>query len=189
MDFEWAGETARHVGTVVHACLQRIAEDGVSAWTTAIGQEFGGHIQAELVRLGVASDERAAAGAKVVSALQRTLGDERGRWVLDRHREARSEWRLTGLISGRLVDVAIDRTFVDATGTRWIIDFKPGGHEGGDTEGFLDNELERYRAQLNQYATLVAALPGTGRNTIRLALYFPMLSGWREWAWQPEQQG
>ena len=63
---------------------------------------------------------------------------------------------------------------------------KTGGHEGGNTEGFLDNELERYRAQLNQYATLVAALPGTDRGPIRLALYFPMLSGWREWAWQPE---
>jgi hypothetical protein len=34
------------------------------------------------------------------------------------------------------------------------------------------------------YAALIAALhPADGKAPIRLGLYFPMLSGWREWAW------
>jgi ATP-dependent exoDNAse (exonuclease V) beta subunit len=186
VDFEWAGETARHVGTVVHGYLQRIAEIGVATWSAAEVDRAVVQIDAELERLGVATEEISAARAKVVGALKRTLADERGRWVLGAHRDARSEWRLTGWVADRFVNVAIDRTFVDQDGTRWIIDFKTGGHEGGDAEAFLDNERERYRPQLAQYASLVAALQQQRNlSSFRLALYFPLLSGWREWAWEP----
>ena len=33
IEFSWAGETARHIGTVVHRCLQRIAGDELKGWT------------------------------------------------------------------------------------------------------------------------------------------------------------
>ncbi|HEY6053844.1 MAG TPA: hypothetical protein VIU86_07910, partial [Gaiellaceae bacterium] len=46
-------------------------------------------------------------------------------------------------------------------------------HEGGEPERFLDRELERYAPQLTRYA---AAFPG---ETPALALYFPLLKGWR----------
>ena len=32
IEFSWAGETARHVGTVVHRWLQRIADDELRGW-------------------------------------------------------------------------------------------------------------------------------------------------------------
>jgi hypothetical protein len=32
IEFSWVGETARHVGTVVHRWLQRIAEDELRGW-------------------------------------------------------------------------------------------------------------------------------------------------------------
>jgi len=68
---------------------------------------------------------------------------------------------------------------------RWIIDFKTGSHEGGDVEAFLDNEQNRYRAQLDVYAAILNALDGVSQpREIRLGLYFPMLKGWREWGWQ-----
>ena len=51
-------------------------------------------------------------------------------------------------------------------------------HQGGDVEAFLDREHERYRAQLEKYAALLAR---TESRPIRLGLYFPLLNGWREW--------
>ena len=45
-------------------------------------------------------------------------------------------------------------------------------------EKFLDNEQERYREQLERYARLMAQRDA---RPIRLALYFPLLGGWREW--------
>ena len=84
------------------------------------------------------------------------------------------------------MNVAIDRTFVDEHGIRWRIDFKTGSHEGGNPDAFLDNEQRRYRTQLETYAALVHALSGAAEPApIRLGLYFPMLSGWREWEWSP----
>jgi len=77
--------------------------------------------------------------------------------VLDAHAEGRSEWRLTGITAGRRVNVVIDRSFVDAQGVRWIIDYKTSVHQGADTGAFLDNERERYRGQLEQYAALLRA--------------------------------
>ncbi len=85
---------------------------------------------------------------------------------------------------GALVNIAIDRTFVDDENVRWIIDFKTGSHEGGDVDAFLDNERKRYAAQLETYATILSAMEvASSETTIKLGLYFPMLKGWREWAW------
>ena len=83
--------------------------------------------------------------------------------------------------------MAIDRTFIDDEGVRWIIDYKTSVHEGADTDAFLNNERERYRAQLERYAALMSASGAPqgdllrGAQRIRLGLYFPLLAGWRAW--------
>jgi ATP-dependent exoDNAse (exonuclease V) beta subunit len=68
-------------------------------------------------------------------------------------------------------NLVLDRTFID-NGTRWIIDYKTSSHSGGDLEGFLQNEAERYREQLQQYRKAVAI---NESRPIRTALYFPLL--------------
>ena len=187
VDFEWAGETARHIGSVVHALLQRIAEEGVAAWSRERVLSVVSIIERELARRGVALNEMPGAVSRVVDALNNTLADSRGRWTLQAHGRARAEWRLTGLRDGRLVNIAIDRTFVDEQNVRWIIDFKTGSHEGADVDAFLDNERRRYAAQLETYAAILGGMRDTtGVKSIRLGLYFPMLKGWREWGWDCE---
>jgi ATP-dependent helicase/nuclease subunit A len=89
------------------------------------------------------------------------------------------------MVEAGLVNVALDRTFIDADDVRWIIDFKTGSHEGADVDAFLDNEQRRYSAQLEAYAALVQAM-SPEQKPMRLGLYFPMLGGWREWAWRGE---
>jgi ATP-dependent exoDNAse (exonuclease V) beta subunit len=180
VEFDWATETARHVGTVVHRELQRLARDG---GTLPQGGEAARTLLrryvAELAELGVPRDRRTAAAERVLDAVRRTLEDTRGRWLLhEAHRDAQSELALTGRVGADVVSVVIDRTFVDAAGVRWIVDYKTSSHEGAGLDAFLDNERERYRPQLERYASLVRAL---GPEPIRLGLYFPVLSGWREW--------
>jgi ATP-dependent helicase/nuclease subunit A len=61
---------------------------------------------------------------------------------------------------------------------RWIVDFKTGTHEGGGLEQFLDQEVRRYREQLQRYARLMCSFrPG---QQVRAALYFPLMRQWRE---------
>ncbi len=178
LEFDWASETARHVGTVVHRELLRLASDGGGRSTSEPAARRRWHD--ELAELGVPADRRTEAVERVSTAVQRTLADERGRWLLDAaHGAAASEFAITGPIAGQVVSVVIDRTFVDAGGTRWIVDYKTSSHEGAGLEEFLDSEQARYRPQLERYAELVRRL---GPEPVRMGLYFPLLSAWWSWA-------
>ena len=180
VEFSWAGECVRLVGTVVHRWLQRIADDP-AAWSRARIETLGPAIAHELASAGVPVAERRAAVERTLAALRTAIEDERGRWVLQQRAadaRAASELRLSGLDEGEQVDIAIDRTFVEG-GVRWVIDYKTGSHEGAGVDAFLDREVERYRPQLERYARLVR---GLGTEPVRCGLYFPLIGAWRDWA-------
>ena len=184
IEFEWAGMTIRHIGTVVHRCLQRVAGDGIASWDADRINAARGYYRRSLQRLGVPEPDLDWASERVAGALRGLLDDERGNWLLDSaHKEARNEYAVSGLHDGKLVTVIIDRTFVDADGRRWIVDYKTSRHEGGDREAFLDREQARYREQLQKYAAVMAQLDD---RPLRLGLYFPLLAGWREWEYRPD---
>ena len=176
--FEWVGDTLRHVGTVVHAWLHRIAIEGVENWTP---QKLDGRrsaFESQLATLGVPGDEMAGAVFRVAEALRNTLADPRGHWILRRRTTDQREYALAGEIDGRVVHRVIDCTFVDEDGARWIVDFKTSAHEGGDVEAFLDMQVDRYRPQMEDYARLLRRI---AEHPIRVGLYFPLLQGWRDW--------
>ena len=176
-EFSWVGETQRHVGTVVHAFLARLADSAPLPTPEAL-EGAREAVARQLERAGVPEREQDEATRQVLAVLARTVADERGRWLLGAgHREASSELALTGLAAGRLRSVVIDRCFVDESGTRWVVDYKTSRHEGGGLESFLAEELERYRGQLSTYAALAQQL---GPEPVRAALYFPLLRAFRE---------
>ncbi len=179
VEFEWAREVIRHVGTAVHAVLQRIGREGLENWDKDRVNQLRPVLARRLAEEGVPPAQIESAVARAVAALTRTLSDARGRWILDRaHADARGEYALSGIIDGEFVNVILDRTFVDADGVRWIVDYKASSHEGGGLDEFLDRERERYAAQLERYASLMRMMDA---RPIRLGLYFPLLGGWREW--------
>ncbi|HTU66225.1 MAG TPA: UvrD-helicase domain-containing protein [Steroidobacteraceae bacterium] len=176
IEFSWVRQTARRVGTVVHEALERFG--GAHPPTLAGLPALLPRLESRLAALGVQRDAARAGAARAVDALRATLSDERGRWLFDAtHREASSELALTGVRGGQIVNAVIDRTFVDAAGVRWIVDFKTSPHEGGNLAGFLDEQARRYSAQLRRYAHLAREL---GPEPVRAGLYFPLLSAWRE---------
>ena len=175
--FEWASHAAIQVGTLVHRYLQSIAATGADSWTTARIDAARPRIRRELTLLGIAPAMLEEAAALVHTALASALADDRGRWILEPHVDAVSELRLSVVENGMIEHVVLDRSFVEA-GTRWIIDYKTSRHEGGDTAAFLDEEVARYRAQLERYGQALASLDP---RPIRLGLYFPLLRSFREW--------
>jgi ATP-dependent exoDNAse (exonuclease V) beta subunit len=173
IEFSWASETARHVGTVVHHWLQRIADDAMRGWDVRRVDALRPLVARELERRGIQRSRSKEAANLVADALTNTLMDERGRWLVGPHPEARSEHRLRLRSGDGIRSYAIDRLFRDAEGERWIVDFKTSRHEGGGLEAFLDEQRTRYEPQLNAYAAAF--------DNARLGLYFPLLRGWREW--------
>jgi len=186
IEFSWVGETARHVGSIVHRWLQRMADDGLDGWDAARIRALRKTFSDQLAARGLAGDVLEGAVERVASTLRQTLDDPRGRWVLGAQENAHSELKLTGVIGGEFASVAMDRTFSDEHGVCWIVDYKTGAHEGADVEAFLDRELERYRSQLERYAALMRRFDS---RTIRLGLYFPLLKGWREWSPAADEPG
>jgi ATP-dependent exoDNAse (exonuclease V) beta subunit len=167
------GETARHVGTVVHRWLQRIADERLVGWDEARIARAEALVRRELSGRGVREADLDAAAERVLSGLRRAIADERGRWILGPHEHAASEHRVTAVVDGAVRRLVVDRLFRTASGERWIVDYKTSSHEGADAEAFLDRERERYAAQLARYARAVGG-------DHRLGLYFPLLRGWRE---------
>jgi len=201
VEFEWVSETLRHVGTVVHRWLQRMAEDALAGWHEVRIDALQPAFRRELASRGVAAADLDSATGRVRNALANALADERGRWLLGPQDAAQNEYRMTARIAGSApgdggarpvtVSVVIDRLFHDTAGRLWIVDYKTSSHEGTDVEGFLDREQVRYRGQLARYA-LVLSTPGTAPGATpeatskmpsdaSLGLYFPLLRGWREW--------
>jgi len=180
VDFDWARETARRIGTVAHRLLRQLAGEGIERWDAQRIASERKRVTRELGALGLTGSEVGAAVEQVLSAIAATIADSRGRWLFDPgHADAYSEYALTGVHDEKFVHLVLDRTFVDREGVRWIVDFKLSRHEGADAGAFLDRERERYRTQLETYAQLMR---GIDPRPIRVGLYFPLVPGWREWA-------
>src|SRR5262249_48428490 len=144
----------RHIGTVVHGALESYAATPELPTKAAIEAERDFYAY-QLRRHGVPETDVSYATAMVIEALTRTVNNDRGRWIFaPEHSEAKSEWALTGIAAGRLTNVVIDRSFVDRDGIRWVINFKTSRHEGGGLEAFLEQEVARYRPQLETYVAL-----------------------------------
>ena len=184
--YEWVSDTGRHVGTVVHEVLKRIAHIGVEGWQSGPAASANSLIRSELLRLGVSRAEETRATAQVLRAIANTLNSEKGRWILQPHADGQSEWAIGGRIGDKLIAGTVDRAFRDETGRLWIVDYKTSEHEGADLIDFLAEEERRYRPQLESYAVLLSRfLDGP----ISLGLYFPLLDTWREWEFEEKAGG
>jgi ATP-dependent exoDNAse (exonuclease V) beta subunit len=173
--FDWAGETARRVGSLVHAELQVL--DLQHSDEAAIRAREP-HFKRWLALQGVPAERLQDAVIRVISALLAVRRDPRGRWVLQKgYRDDFREYAVSGKWHGEVVRVVFDRSFIDSDGVRWVIDYKTSQHKGSELEEFLDREVERYRPQMQRYAMLAQLL---GPEPVHAGLYFPLMSAWRE---------
>ncbi|ATX81842.1 ATP-dependent exoDNAse (exonuclease V) beta subunit (contains helicase and exonuclease domains) [Mariprofundus ferrinatatus] len=178
-EYFWSGAEAAPVGNAVHAALQRIGEQGAERWGEAESTQELARIRRLLVGEGLSGEMLDQAETRAATALQRTLASETGCWILSgESHDAHCEWSLSSNEDGHVVHHVIDRSFIDADGVRWIIDYKTASHEGGDLEGFLAEEAKRHAPQLSRYASILRMLEPARK--IRTALYFPMLDVMRE---------
>ena len=118
------------------------------------------------------------------AALQNTLRDPEGQWLLAAHPGAASEFALTSSGDGAasLASVRADRIFhagpephAPGINSLWIIDYKTATHSPAGLEDFLARQRAAYAPQLETYACILAPARSKSRANVRLALYFPVL--------------
>jgi ATP-dependent helicase/nuclease subunit A len=174
VEFYWVGTAARHAGTIVHRWLRKLSEERN---LPSVGQllETEETTRRWASDLRVNNDAVAFVCDRVHSALSGILADPQGCWILEG--EGHAEFALTGLWEGAAESIVIDRVRIDDQGIHWIIDYKTSTHEGGNLDGFLQQEEDRYRAQLQKYSTIYQNFAGA---PVKTALYFPLLQRFRE---------
>ena len=180
--FAWASDLRRQVGVVTHAYLQRIANDGMKDWaemeTWDEARVLG--LRAEIIRAldaeGTLGEELERGADEVAAALRYAITSERGRWILSPHEGGRCELDLSAEVDGRIERIRLDRTFIE-DGTRWVVDYKITGREGGDPESFLRLQEEKYRPDMQRYQRV---LRQWDERPLRCALFFPLLGAFRE---------
>jgi len=176
VEYLWAGRSARAIGTVVHRHLQQFGLTGLPMDNTV--DSLAPIVNRQLRQQGLTTREVEKSVPVVMRALHNVAQDERGQWLFNRsHQDVRIEWAVTSGNAAGTERRVIDRTFVTADGTRWIIDFKTGDHLGGDVEGFLSQQVDRYGPQLRRYAEILSTLE---QGDVKLGLYFPLMQAFRE---------
>ncbi len=183
IEFEWAGDAARHVGTLVHRYLEKISNQGLAKWPLKKIDTIDNQLKVALLNLGVHEKELKNSLIKTKKALKNTLSHDVGKWILSDHPNSENELALT-IDDDKYTNIIIDRTFVDDE-KRWIIDYKTGDHLGKNIEKFLEDEKSRYFHQLNKYGSVMSIHEN---RLIMLGLYFPLLKKWKYWQYEPEHK-
>lgn len=173
VEFYWVGTDARIAGTLVHRWLLLLANKRASL--SGLDKRLGSVTTRWLKEAGIVGKAAVPVADRVVAAITATLAHEKGRWILAG--EGHAELALTGLSEGGIVSVILDRVRIGEDGTHWIIDYKTSSHEGGDLQGFLRTETDRYQPQLARYANIYRAWSG---QDVKCALYFPLLKSFVE---------
>lgn len=175
---------ARALGNTVHAFMELLARrigegthpvvllaEVAATWDRRIGAVLRGE--------GLPSSTIQRLQPLVRTALENTLHDRDGLWILAAHEEAASEFGLTATEEG-LRSVRLDRVFrageePGAAGQSclWIIDYKTASHSLTGVERFLEGERRKYGPQMETYARMMQAT--SSRGELRLALYCPLL--------------
>ncbi len=170
----WEQQSRRHVGTQVHRILEQIARQGAACWVGAESRQSDHKLRRQLSGLGVPSQDMDVALQSVREAVSQTLASQRGQWILQSHPEGACELELSGQIDGQVIHAVIDRTFVDSTDVRWVIDYKTSVPRTAESLAtFVQRETDHYRLQLDGYSRLLSAMEP--QREIRSALYFPLL--------------
>ncbi|GGG83346.1 UvrD-helicase domain-containing protein [Edaphobacter dinghuensis] len=178
---------ARAFGNAVHEFLELIAKrlahgtlpdellNEIELWEPRISTVLRGE--------GLGASRVKQLSSRVRAALENTLRDMQGRWILGAHKEASSELALTSWAEDRR-SVRLDRIFragamplSEGDDYLWIVDYKTTTHTGEGIEAFLASERAKYSAQMETYAQTINR---AGRK-IRLALYYPLLSQLTWW--------
>ena len=189
---------ARAFGNVVHRFLDLVAEkiaggltisdlqNELPAWRSRILTSF----RAEGLPPALCVRET----DRTLQALDRTVRDADGAWILAPHHRACSEYSLQVAGNGENGEAGrvlrADRTFLGGekacvpgeTSHLWIVDFKTADPGGRSLDSFFAAERRKYEPQMQAYARAMHLRSETPRPVI-LALFYPLVPHLLYWSY------
>jgi len=113
--------------------------------------------------------------------LQTALASRKGRWLLNSHPGALTEYPVTSWSGEAFTNFRIDRVFPagnaplsEGASHLWLLDYKSATLAGAELDAFLTTQTAAYSEKMLRYAGVLRAALNDPRS-IRCALYFPAL--------------
>lgn len=197
---------ARAFGNTVHALLELLAAAPDQQPQSASAESLSSwlpRITALLRAEGLPPASIPPLADRVLQAMQATLADPVGRWILAAHPGAEVEYALSTSQATDIATVRMDRTFLAgseplAAGSdhRWIIDYKTRPVDSiRQSQHNLEEELAaerlKYQKQLDTYARYIRAARKQDSEAtpqpIRLGLYYPQLQKLIWWPFEEQE--
>jgi len=157
------------IGTMTHQVLYHISQLGFAWWEEQTIEAQKRYIYHACHQLGILETEHLM--KQTLFAINQTLSDDIGRWILTPHVAHQSEYAILGYQDTIHKTYLIDRTFVEQ-GCRWIIDYKTAICLPGAQQEFLQQAAKTHYPQLSHYKKLMQSLED---RPIKIALYFNRL--------------
>ncbi|QCU90657.1 UvrD-helicase domain-containing protein [Thiomicrorhabdus sediminis] len=166
------------VGNLVHAIFEQWAQTGFSGFDETQFNRQKPAYEFWLSQAGLSAAELNQALQRVKRSLLNASTNAKMQWALSgEHQQAAEEYALTSMTDNQVSNHIIDRTFIDATGVRWIIDYKTSVYKGEDKQQFVEYHSEKYLSQLQRYGELFDQLEQRDQKWV---LYFSDADIWHE---------
>jgi len=170
--------THRAYGTILHRVLRSMSLEGLPLWNSTKIAKAQPFWLAQLQQLGLSHQQAIEQSDNIAACVAPLQNNSTARWVLDNsHTQSQHEYSLH--YGAQAKAAIIDRTFIDETNDRWLIDYKSSQpSHNQNLKSFLEQEIERYRPQLKHYRELLITLDkstNTQPTRYRMALFFPSL--------------
>ncbi|HEX4156778.1 MAG TPA: UvrD-helicase domain-containing protein [Acidobacteriaceae bacterium] len=184
----------RAFGNVVHRFLEilstRLERDHPDALLAEL-PAWEPRLLASLRGEGLPPTQAQRDAPRALTALRNALTDPVGRWILSPHPAAASERSLATSASAVF---RADRSFLSGSAPLsagdthlWIVDFKTTEQGARSSNDFAEQEILKYRDQLEHYAAICRALPASNQSML-LGLYYPLVPCLLHWpAAEPSQ--
>jgi ATP-dependent exoDNAse (exonuclease V) beta subunit len=168
-----SADAERVIGVVIHRALAALTSSPLPAAPDAYVLAMRRSWRSQLENLGIHGAGVNGAADEIARQLKLVLEDDVGRWILQARGESASEATLTGFDGDDLIQVTPDRTFLDSSGNRWIIDYKSSQPNPEQSHSvFVAAQRRRHVAQLRRYKQVLARL---GPEPVRIAIYLTAL--------------
>ncbi|MBA3660665.1 MAG: UvrD-helicase domain-containing protein [Gammaproteobacteria bacterium] len=175
--FTLPSSVIRVIGIITHQILQQMSMHGMTWWNNETQATQQAYLHHHLFQNHISPQEIIEATPVLIMIVSNILKDERAKWLLQAHQEARSEWALSHFTQGQIKRSIIDRTFVE-NGIRWIIDYKTSTMHEIELDEFLQNEKDKYNEKMTSYAEVIRQFD---TRPIQFGLYFPLIPAWHTW--------
>ncbi len=183
------GVLTRALGTAAHTLLEELARLRATldwpAEREAI-KSLTPRISAQIRSAGINIAQAESLAQRALDAALAASGDPYGQWILGPRESAVSEAAWSGVVSGTIRTVRVDRVFragleplTEGTDAWWIVDYKTAHADELDQAALP--ELRRiFAPQLEAYATILRQLHGA-ETPMCAALYYPRMSLFDWW--------